>query len=329
MQLPPDLKSALETIAEKSGTAVLKTAAQAVSDRYRAKAGANAGIRSDDEARAYLAARFPATYAAALSALIQVRNRKPDFTPESLLDIGAGPGTVTFAALTLWPDIPSLRLLEPNPYLRRAGQELFSVLGLANRVEWIEQRVESAALEKFPSDLVISGYVINEVAGIQSAATIAEKMWQACRDMLVIIEPGTPDGYALMLQARDHLLSYGAFMVAPCPHTQACPLQGKSWCHFSARVERSKLHRAMKENAVLSYEDEKFSYTALSREAVILPQHRVIGYPTGAKIVKLQLCNADGTATTEQIPKSLPHHKLARKAEWGDAVEDSLNNTGG
>ncbi len=315
MQLPPDLRNTVETIAAQSGMTVLKTAAQTVSDRYRAKAGTNAGIRSHDEARAYLAARFPATYAAACNVFSQIARQKPDFTPRSLLDIGAGPGTVALAAHAFWPDIDAIRLLEPNPYLRAAGQEIFTALGLAGKTQWIESRIETADLALHVSDLVVAGYMMNEVP---SADGLAEKLWRATGDTLALIEPGTPDGYALILQARDHLLAGGAHMVAPCPHRLACPLLGKSWCHFSARVERSKLHKALKDGA-LGYEDEKFSYVAFSRSLVDLPAHRVIGYPAGSKIVQLQLCNADGTATTTQIPKSHPDHKLARKLDWGDA----------
>lgn len=323
MQLPPDLRAAIDAVAGQTGLAALRDAAAAVSARYRGKARVDAAIKSDDEARAYLGARFPATYAAAYQALIQVARVKGDFSPESLLDIGAGPGTVAMAAHEIWPDIGTLYLVEPNLYLRRAGQEIFEALELSERVKWIDKPIQSAELPS--ADIVTAGYMMNEIIRDDEIENLTTKIWQTAQDTMVMIEPGTPEGYAIVLRIREALLKSGAHMVAPCPHVQTCPLIGTAaWCHFSARVERSKLHRSLKDGATLSYEDEKFSYIAFSRQPVALPAHRVIGYPSGSKIVQLQLCNSDGTASTVQIAKSHPQYKLCRKLDWGDTVDDAF-----
>lgn len=324
MQLPPDIRAALEEITGKSPLSALKNAAAIISARYRGKARVDAGIRNADEARAYLGVRFPATYAAARYALAQIAGARPDFDPRSLLDIGAGPGTVAIAALSLWPGLEKIKLLEPNPYLKQAGQELFESLGHAGKIEWINTVIETADLIPYTSDLVTSGYVLNEIRDEKGVEQLIEKIWQTSLGTLLVLEPGTPEGYAIILRIRDKLLSCGAHMIAPCPHTATCPLAGQSWCHFSARVDRSRLHRILKDGASLSYEDEKFSYVSFSRQERVLPSHRVIGYPSGTKIVQLQLCNGDGSATTTRIPKSHPHHKLCRKLEWGDEVGVSL-----
>jgi ribosomal protein RSM22 (predicted rRNA methylase) len=323
MQLPPDLRAAIETITGQSGLAALRDAAAAVSARYRGKARVDAAIKSDDEARAYLGARFPATYVAAYDVLSRVAQAREGFTPASLLDIGAGPGTVALAALAIWPEIETVILLEPNLYLRRAGQEIFDALGLAGRVKWIEKQIQSADLPE--ADIVTAGYVMNEIIRDDEIEALTAKIWQAAGDTLAMIEPGTPEGNAIILRIRAALLKAGANMVAPCPHSAECPLQGTlAWCHFSTRVERSKLHRSLKDGAVLGYEDEKFSYVALSRKTAILPAHRVIGYPAGSKIVQLQLCNQDGMASNAQIAKNRPQYKVCRKLEWGDAVDEVL-----
>ena len=65
MQLPPEIRNAIETLAEQAGIKALRDAAQAVSERYRDKDAVNVAIRSEIEALAYLVTRFPATYAAA------------------------------------------------------------------------------------------------------------------------------------------------------------------------------------------------------------------------------------------------------------------------
>ncbi len=316
MQLPPEIKQAIDGIAQKFKPTDLRGAASAVSARYRDQAGRDVRIQSAEEACAYLVTRFPATFAAAVSAL-----RNLEAMPQSVLDIGAGPGTVALAAVTLWPEIQDITLVEPNRYLRDAGRALFTELGLAERVTWIEGDVRT--VKDLPqADLVVAGYVMNEVlrAGDHTEA-VADKLWAAARQSLVLIEPGTPAGYQIILGFRTALLQAGAQMAAPCPHVAACPLIGKSWCHFAVRVERSKLHRMVKEGADLGYEDEKFSYLAVSREAQALPEARVIGHPTGTKIVQIPACLASGAAETLQISRSHPGFKAARKAEWGDFLD--------
>ena len=85
----------------------------------------------------------------------------------------------------------------------------------------------------------------------------------------MIVEPGTPAGYERILAARARLIELGRVIVAPCPHQAACPMPpGKDWCHFGARVNRSALHRRVKD-ADLSYEDEKFSYVVAVRPEIV------------------------------------------------------------
>jgi len=50
------------------------------------------------QAAAYMAARMPACYAAVYKVLEEVSMRLPTFSPESMLDFGAGPGTAIWAA---------------------------------------------------------------------------------------------------------------------------------------------------------------------------------------------------------------------------------------
>lgn len=91
----------------------------------------------------------------------------------------------------------------------------------------------------------------------------------AARVALVVVEPGTPRGFQQILEARTQALASGAAILAPCPHDATCPMQGSDWCHFAARVERSRTQRQLK-GGELGWEDEKFSYVVITdaREAV-------------------------------------------------------------
>ena len=318
MQIHPEIRQAIDSIAAQYKPTDLRRAAAAVSARYRDHAARDVRIQSAEEACAYLVTRFPATFTAARTVLAQLGN---EAAPASVLDIGAGPGTVALAAMTYWPEMEQATLVEPNPHLRRAGMMIFDALGLSDRVRWIEGDIRT--VRPLPAaDLVVAGYVMNEVLrGGDSPAAVADAIWAAAQKALVLIEPGTPVGYNIINGFRNHLLGAGAAMVAPCPHAQTCPVAGQqSWCHFSARVERSKLHRMVKDGAALGYEDEKFSYIALSRRAHDLPAARIIGHPAHSKVLQIPVCLSAGVAKTLQIAKSDPQFKALRKLGWGDPI---------
>ena len=79
---------------------------------------------------------------------------------------------------------------------------------------------DAARIERFPErDLLIAAYSLGEIG-----AGAAIRLWQAARVALVIIEPGTPKGFALIRAIRDELLAAGAHMAAPCPGAMACPM---------------------------------------------------------------------------------------------------------
>src|SRR3954454_490249 len=123
-ELPAELKAALD--AKLHGLARGDAAARsaAISRTYRS-GGGSTKIRSDADALAYALARMPATYAAVTACLNALREVRPDFAPESLLDIGAGPGTATWAAAEAFPPLAAFASIDANPALRSLALELF------------------------------------------------------------------------------------------------------------------------------------------------------------------------------------------------------------
>jgi ribosomal protein RSM22 (predicted rRNA methylase) len=147
---------------------------------------------------------------------------------------------------------------------------------------------------------------------------ILEKLWELAGQFLVIIEPGTKLAFESLKKVREALLLKGAHLIAPCPHSQNCPLKEKDWCHFSARIERSSLHRKAK-GAALNYEDEKFSYLIFSKDKIEPCHGRVLRHPfKGKGFVKLQLCSRGGTEEKIVTQKNKSHYSYAKKVEWGD-----------
>jgi len=118
-------------------------------------------------------------------------------------------------------------------------------------------------------------------------------------------------------------LAAGARMLAPCPGERECPMAGpmtgKDWCHFAARVERSSLHRKVKDGA-LGHEDEKYSYVAVAREAVTPAEVRIIRHPRHRPgLVALDLCTAEGLRERQVSKRDREKYRQARQARWGDA----------
>ena len=95
--LPAGLRAALEARLQGVSRNEAAARAAAISRTYR-DGGGSAAISSETDALAYALARMPGTYAADIASLNALAEIRPDFAPATLLDIGAGPGTATWAA---------------------------------------------------------------------------------------------------------------------------------------------------------------------------------------------------------------------------------------
>ncbi|TIV70720.1 MAG: methyltransferase type 11, partial [Mesorhizobium sp.] len=223
--------------------------------------------------KAYLATRLPATYAAVRASLEALADARPDFQPKTLLDIGAGPGTMLWATTDAWPELEQAVLVEASAAVRKVGQSLAAGT-IAARTEWVagDATIDLDGLKA--ADLVSIAYVLDEVAPA-SLPKLVDRLWQLTADTLLVVEPGTPAGWQRMLSARQQLIEAGAHLLAPCPHAAPCPLAPPDWCHFSRRVARSRLHRLVKE-ADVPWEDEKFIYLAASRQPAPARPARVL-----------------------------------------------------
>jgi ribosomal protein RSM22 (predicted rRNA methylase) len=320
MELPSVLRAAVDQSLEGISASELARAAEALSQRYRAETRDGTLHLADDiAARAYLAVRLPATYAAIRASMSALAGLRPDFAPGSMLDVGAGPGSALWAAADCWPGIDEALLVEASAAIRAYGVRLAKHLPVA-RVAWRSHDVAAALPDVTPRDLVTLAYVLDE---LEPAARdpLVDRLWSLTADTLLIVEPGTPAGWQRVLHARDRLITAGAHLVAPCPHAAPCPLAPPDWCHFSRRVARSRLHLRVKD-ADVPWEDEKFVYIAASRHAAVTPQARVIAHPRASKgLVSLKLCQRDGTAAEKVVTRrDGDAFKLARRADWGDAL---------
>lgn len=317
--LPARLRAALDARLQGVSRNAAAERAAAISRTYR-DGGGSAVIAGETDALAYALARMPATYAANVASLNALIEARPDFMPATLLDVGAGPGTATWAAAEALPSLQSFTLLDANEALRRLALDLF---GESGRQVYYPRGDARALLAKAQAaDFVVANYVIGEMGEAERAA-LASLMWEKTRDTLLVVEPGTPAGYARIIALRSLLIAAGAHVAAPCPHDGPCPLAAPDWCHFVQRLQRSRAHKQIK-GADAPFEDEKFAYVALSRASVSRHASRVLAQPEAGKVeVAAKLCTPDGLETTRVPRRDKAAYAEARRWRWGDAV--SLN----
>ncbi len=314
--LPPRLKAAADALLEGVSRKGLAADAGTISDRYRKGQGSALAVTTPADALAYLVARLPATYAVTAAALAQVKAAAPDFAPASLLDVGAGPGTASWAARETWPDLAGITMADSNPRFLSLARSLWqgpaadfvaADLGLA------------AALPR--AALVIAGFVLAEIAPAAQRHTV-DALFAAARDVLVLIEPGTPQGFARIRAARAQLIEQGAKVLAPCTQAQACPMAGEDWCHFSQRLPRSRDHMKAK-SARVPYEDERYSWLAVgrARRSAFEGHARVLAPPNEAKPgTTFKLCTPAGLEQRFVPRRDKDAFARLRRTGWGDLV---------
>ena len=315
------MQGIVDGLLEETSLSTLSDAADVLSRRYRGEVR-DGRLHLDDDlaARAYIATRLPATYAAISACTAAVAESRPDFSPRTLLDVGAGPGSVLLAAAERWPGLGRALLLEASPDIRAWGERLTSGTGID--VTWRTADATAGFSETGPHDLVSAAYVLNELSEGARAKLVAD-LWALTTDTLLLVEPGTPAGYRRILAARAQLFAAGAHPVAPCPHALECPLSPPDWCHFSQRTPRSRLHRGAK-RAEVGWEDEKYAYVAVSRVAEKKRpgrgEARVLATPRARSgLVTLKLCEPDGNARERTVSKREGEvFRAARRVGWGD-----------
>jgi ribosomal protein RSM22 (predicted rRNA methylase) len=317
-ELPADLRGALEAKLHGLPRDDITARAAQISRTYR-DGGNSRAIATPSDALAYALVRMPATYAAVVACLSALVEARPDFAPKSLLDVGAGPGTASWGAAETFASLQSFMLLDINAAL----QTLALDLGREHpRLAAMTCRRDAGALDDVaPADLVVASYLIGEVRETERRS-LAERLWAKARDTLLVVEPGTPAGYAAIIAIRAHLIASGAFVAAPCPHDHACPLSAPDWCHFAQRLPRLRAHIQLK-GAELPFEDEKFSYVVLTREPPPKRSARVLAPPVVGKVeVAAKLCTANGVDVAKVPRRDKAAYAKARRWRWSDALSD-------
>ena len=312
MELPAEIRAELEALLNGEDQRLLAKSAERLSERYRSESGSGKALVSGRrDIFAYAAVRMPATFAAAYRAL-ELSLMQFSGEISSVLDVGAGTGAAAQAA-QLVTSCGEITCLEREQDMIDVGRRFFECRGI--NALWRLCDINGGFSEH--ADLVTSGYCLNEMTA-SARKTAVERLWSAADKLLILIEPGTPEGFSQMREARKQLEALGARICAPCPDNGLCPIGEGDWCHFSVRVARTRLHKQLK-GGDAPYEDEKFCFLAAARGGAIPCEARVLRHPQiDSGRVTLRLCESGGISD-RLITKKSPLFKTARKSGSGDA----------
>ena len=327
MELPIELKEKIEEELGNVDIKELKESAKNISERYREKTenkSKNRLINNEIEAIAYSASRMPATYGAIYKALkhcievLKLENNNIEI--ESLLDVGAGTGAASWASLELL-NIKEITCIENEENMLKMYKKLISDKEKElDNIKCIKKNLIVDEIDE-KSDLVIVSYVINEISK-ENREKVLKKLIDATNKILLIVEPGTPEGFNTIKAIRKYFIENKEKILAPCPHNLECKIDENDWCSFSVRVARSKLHKSLKDGDV-PYEDEKFSYIAICKDKrKINVKNIILRHPIIEKgKITCKLCSNKGIIEEKVITKKDKElFKKIKKLNSGDIL---------
>lgn len=315
-----ELRAVVESIAQDVPTRELGAAFDRIATSYTGDER-RTPVSSTTDAIAYALGRGFGTFASVERALHAVAIVRPDWHPRSLLDVGAGTGSASWAAASVFDSIERVTLVERSEAMMQLGGRVaaFGPPAVRNATWITADAVRPTDDDHF--DLVLASFVLGELAVSERDDAVAR--WFAATDgELVIVEPGSVPGFEVIRAARDQLIATGATISAPCPHDGTCPMTDGDWCHFGVRVQRSRLQRRVT-SADRGFEDEKYSYVVASKQGRGARSSRILRRPERREgHVRLRLCAESGIDELVVAKRDAERYRQARKAGWGDRFPD-------
>lgn len=258
---------------------------QALSDRFTiARERAPEPYSDDPAARAaYGLFFFPQTFARAQCVLAECGWPPPAAPSLNILDLGAGTGAASFAALAMLGARPArLAAIDRSASALDTLGRLFAEC----RALWPGAALETCCGElsdvSGPSDesdksdfqLILCSFALNELAEQDPAFDPGQWLRRQIRrlapgGMIALIEPALKSCAERIEVLRDRVAAEGwGRIVAPCPHHAPCPMraEGRFWCHEVRRWAPPPLAERINRRMFRDLPHLKFSFLAIRRD---------------------------------------------------------------
>lgn len=332
VNLPASITSAIASILAQPENSQWMDRAEKLHTRYLQREKNTDFIQDSSDVSAYLGLRIPATYAQIYSALSQVQEIFPTWEPKSVLDLGSGSGTGVWAAKTLWPNLSTAVCIDQEKYFLSAGKEIVQKSALPINIFWEQQDITDD-LEKNKStlyDLIIIANVLNELP-LTKQEKFLSRVYENCRGIMVIIEPGTPFGFQIVQAAAKTFSSHSTLMA---PYIDNTFIESNEyWIHFAQRFIRPEFLRQfrqyMRQSTLMAsdWEEAKYAYVAVGK---IEPEKKIwgrcVGLITKQKgFLELPVLTKEGIKNVKILKRHKKEYAFAKELHWGQTIASSKN----
>jgi ribosomal protein RSM22 (predicted rRNA methylase) len=214
---------------------------------------------------AYLLFYWPVSYAQFRAVLAELPH-----PCGHVLDLGAGPGPGTFAALDR---SAAAGARGAAVVADRAVNALAAVRQLATArpdadlttVQW----QVGDPIPQGPFDTILVGHLLNEVPGgaTARAALVGTLLDRLARGgSVVLLEPALRETSRALLEVRDQLVASGVAVRAPCLYRAGCPAleRDSDWCHAERPLDAPPLVARLAQRARVNRDRIKMTYLILA-----------------------------------------------------------------
>ncbi|XP_042228424.1 methyltransferase-like protein 17, mitochondrial [Homarus americanus] len=320
---------------------LLDSRSSKVLDKMKKETYLWSAIQYDEhKSAAYVVARLAPDFASLVRILREIKKRDTQFSPHTMLDFGSGIGSGMWAVDNIWPGICKeavcvdcssemnnladklLRGGDPDsPRTVRAGGTFF------------KQFLPMSDVLKY--DIVLCSRSLFELPDMASRLRTIDILWRKTAGYLIIVEPGTNEGYRLVLEARDYILELSrraseeeeanphGYVFSPCAHDMFCPrfFDGSNTpCNFEVNYQPFTFGR--KTNT----QKDRFSYVVLKQgkrsDSTEQQWPRLVRSPLHRKKhVICRVCTKYGTLQELTVTKQRHGkgcYRLSKNTSWGD-----------
>ena len=223
--------------------------------------------------------------------------------PGAVWDLGGGPGVLSLAASTIWPEA-HFTLTDLRAEALAWAEAKLPPLGV--RLATRRQRLPE--LPEGRPDLVLLGHVVNELPERDQEALLAAlKARLAPGGTILILEPALRPQTRRLMALREAFREAPWALLAPCPCPGPCPMLPleRQWCVTERPWEPPPWFRALDSAAGLDRRTLTYAFLLARRDAPRpAPRVRIVGLPPKQKgKTQRWLCTPEGGEVWEALDR--------------------------